>query len=409
MSNTKAHYAAALEWLFAQLPFYQNQGAKAFKPGLDNIQHFCAHLGNPHTAFRSIHVAGTNGKGSTAHMLAAVLQEAGYRVGLYTSPHLKDFRERIKINGRAISEAAVIDFIARNQQYLEAQQCSFFEVTVGMAFHYFAQQKVDIAIVEVGMGGRLDATNIITPEISVITNIGLDHTAFLGTTRAAIAGEKAGIIKAGVPVVLGENDPETAPVFIAKAKAVQAPYYFKDLQPLDPTLTTDLMGRYQHENALLVQAVVQLFKDFKISPQALQLGLQRVVHHTQLQGRWQTVAHTPKVILDVSHNAAGFAQLEAQLKGEHYTQLHLVLGFVKDKDLSALLQYLPKTAQFYLTQPQVVRALAVTDLAKTFTAAGFQYSTYDTPKAALQAAKTAADPTDVILVTGSNFIVADVL
>ena len=210
-------------------------------------------------------------------------------------------------------------------------------------------------------------------------------------------------------MVLGENDPETAPVFIAKAKAVQAPYYFKDLQPLDPTLTTDLMGRYQHENALLVQAVVQLLKDFKISPQALQLGLQRVVHHTQLQGRWQTISHAPKVILDVSHNAAGFAQLEAQLKGEHYTQLHLVLGFVKDKDLSALLQYLPKTAQFYLTQPQVVRALAVTDLAKTFTAAGFQYSTYDTPKAALQAAKTAADPTDVILVTGSNFIVADVL
>ena len=239
-------------------------------------------------------------------MLAAVLQEAGYRVGLYTSPHLKDFRERIKINGRDISEAAVIDFVARYQQYLEEQKCSFFEVTVGMAFHYFAQQKVDIAIVEVGMGGRLDATNIITPEISVITNIGLDHTAFLGTTRAAIAGEKAGIIKAGVPVVLGENDPETAPVFIAKAKAVQAPYYFKDLQPLDPTLTTDLMGRYQHENALLVQAVVQLLKDFKICPQALQLGLQRVVHHTQLQGRWQTVAHAPKVILDVSHNAAVF-------------------------------------------------------------------------------------------------------
>ncbi|MBT8222159.1 MAG: bifunctional folylpolyglutamate synthase/dihydrofolate synthase, partial [Eudoraea sp.] len=320
-------YRETLDWMFAQLPMYQHKGQKAYNGKLDGIRDLSAYLGNPHQKFKSIHVAGTNGKGSSSHMLASVLQEAGYTVGLYTSPHLKDFRERIKINGQMASKQYVIGFVKRHYDYLKLNKLSFFEMTVGMAFDYFARKKVDIALIEVGLGGRLDSTNIISPEICLITNIGLDHTDFLGTTLPQIAREKAGIIKKGIPVVVSEFDKETAPVFTSIAKTRQAPLSFAK-QEADIPYTTDLLGDYQKQNICGVLEVLGLLREFSVSASHIRKGLKSVVHNTGLLGRWQVLDDAPRVICDLAHNREGVRQIMQQLARENFKHLHIVLGFV---------------------------------------------------------------------------------
>ena len=312
-------YQDTLNWMFSQLPMYQRQGKTAFKKDLSNTLKLAEHLNNPENKFKSVHVAGTNGKGSTSHILASVLQEAGYKVGLYTSPHLKDFRERIKINGQEVSKHFVIGFIKRNKSFFEANKLSFFEMTVGMAFDYFAKQNVDIAVVEVGLGGRLDSTNIVTPEVSVITNIGLDHTQFLGDTLEAIAFEKGGIIKPNIPVVIGETQKETAPVFKSLAKSCDSEILFAD-QLVSEVYTSDLIGSYQSKNIkTVVQTVKQLQeKGFKISNKNLKQGLLKVVKNTGLLGRWQVLKERPKVVCDTGHNREGLIYVMQQLSNETF-------------------------------------------------------------------------------------------
>lgn len=314
------NYQETTNWMFNQLPMYQLQGASAYKEDLTNIRSLASYLGNPQDRLKCIHVAGTNGKGSTSHMLASVLQESGYKVGLYTSPHLKDFRERIKINGEEISEDFVIEFIARHKSFFEANDMSFFEMSVGLAFDYFVSEKVDIAIIEVGLGGRLDATNIITPLISVITNIDLDHMQFLGNTPREIAGEKAGIIKPNVPVVIGEYTQETQPVFLAKAEENKAPIYFaSDL--ISEVFASDLIGDYQFHNKKTVQqtiAVLNTQNEFKVSTENLKMGLLNVSKNTGLQGRWQQLGENPKIICDTAHNKHGLAIVMKQIQKENF-------------------------------------------------------------------------------------------
>lgn len=404
------NYRETLDWMFTQLPMYQRQGASAYKVDLHNTIQLAAYLGNPETKFKSIHVAGTNGKGSTSHMLASILQEAGYKVGLYTSPHLKDFRERIRINGVAISEEYVIDFISKHQPYLESNQLSFFEMTVGMAFQYFAESKVDIAVVEVGLGGRLDSTNIITPEISVITNIGLDHTRFLGNTLAAIASEKAGIIKEGVPVVIGRNVEETSKVFIEAANASQSPLYFAE--DCNGTIySSDLKGSYQKENIKTVLQTVDLIKSngWSISENDIKKGLQNVVKNTHLLGRWQILQENPKVICDTAHNEDGLKVVMKQLIEEEYDHLHIVLGVVDDKDLDTILPLFPEQARYYFSQPDILRGLDEKKLKKEalkFNLIGEGYSSVvEAYKAALQQ----ATEKDVVYVGGSTFVVAEII
>ena len=323
------NYDETVSWMFQQLPMYQNKGKSAFKKDLTNTLALSHHLDNPHKQFKSIHVAGTNGKGSTSHMLASVLQKAGYRVGLYTSPHLKDFRERIRINGEVVSKQFVIGFIKRNKAFLESHQLSFFEMTVGMAFGYFAKQKVDVAIIEVGLGGRLDSTNIITPELSIITNIGLDHTQFLGDTLQKIAEEKAGIIKPNVPVVVSETQPETKSIFQVKAKSSNSEIFFAD-KLIQKGLKSDLKGLYQIHNIKAVMQAVNIlsYSKFKISKTELKKGLLNVINNTGLKGRWQILGHKPKTICDTAHNREGLTYVMQQLKEEEYERLHIVFGAV---------------------------------------------------------------------------------
>ncbi|WP_353103928.1 folylpolyglutamate synthase/dihydrofolate synthase family protein, partial [Myroides odoratus] len=351
-------YQETVLWMFEQLPMYQQQGAIAYKADLSNIEKLAAHLNHPEKELKTLHIAGTNGKGSTSSMLASILQEAGYKVGLYTSPHLKDFRERIKINGEEITENFVVDFIATNKSFFERESLSFFEMTVGMAFEYFKEEQVDIAVIEVGMGGRLDATNIITPLVSVITNIGKDHVAFLGNTVEEIAGEKAGIIKKGVPVVIGEYVDETKPIFIAKAKAAQSPIYFASETYASNTWTSDLKGIYQQKNIRTVRQTIELLrKDFVITEENEKEGLNHVVDHTKLQGRWQVLQENPKVIADTAHNEHGIAIVMEQLKTEKYEQLYFVFGVVNDKDLQSVLPFLPKEAKYFFAKPNIFRGL----------------------------------------------------
>ncbi|WP_109098001.1 folylpolyglutamate synthase/dihydrofolate synthase family protein [Aquimarina sp. AU58] len=404
------NYRETLDWMFTQLPMYQRQGASAYKVDLHNTIQLAAYLGNPETKFKSIHVAGTNGKGSTSHMLASILQEAGYKVGLYTSPHLKDFRERIRINGVTISEEYVIDFISKHQPYLESNQLSFFEMTVGMAFQYFAESKVDIAVVEVGLGGRLDSTNIITPEISVITNIGLDHTRFLGNTLAAIASEKAGIIKEGVPVVIGRNVEETSKVFIEAANASQSPLYFAE--DCNGTIySSDLKGSYQKENIKTVLQTVGLIKlnEWSISENDIMKGLQNVVKNTHLLGRWQILQENPKVICDTAHNEDGLKVVMKQLIEEEYDHLHIVLGVVDDKDLDTILPLFPVQARYYFCRPDIIRGLDEKKLKKEALKFNLTGEGYNSVAEAYEAALQKATDKDVVYVGGSTFVVAEII
>ena len=345
-------YQETLNWMFSQLPMYQRQGKTAFKKDLTNILAFSKELEFPEKKFKSIHVGGTNGKGSTSHMIASVLQEAGYKVGLYTSPHLKNFTERIKINGEEVSRDFVIDFVERNKSFLEKQQLSFFEMTVGMAFDYFVSEKVDIAVVEVGLGGRLDSTNIITPEVSVITNIGLDHTQFLGETLPEIAFEKAGIIKPNVPVVIGERQQKVEHVFKEKAAIVNAELIFASDSAQN--LKSDLLGDYQLKNIQTAVAAIHNLKGFAVSAAQIEKGLLNVVKNTDLKGRWQILQEAPKVICDTAHNKEGLQITMHQLKKEKYKNLHIVLGVVSDKKLDDVFCLFSIFISFIKTDPSFV-------------------------------------------------------
>jgi dihydrofolate synthase/folylpolyglutamate synthase len=403
------NYQETTNWMFNQLPMYQLQGASAYKEDLTNIKLLASHLDNPENQLKCIHVAGTNGKGSTSHMLASVLQEAGYKVGLYTSPHLKDFRERIKINGKEISEDFVCEFISKHKSFFESNDMSFFEMSVGLTFDYFATEKVDIAIIEVGLGGRLDATNIITPLISVITNIDLDHTQFLGTTPAAIAGEKAGIIKPNVPVVIGEYTPETQPVFLAKAIENNAPIYFaSDL--ITEVYPSDLLGDYQQHNKKTVQQTIHILntlKEFKVTNENLKTGLLNVTANTGLQGRWQQLGADPKIICDTAHNKHGLAIVMNQIKKETFDNLHIVLGVVNDKDLDSILPLFPKQAHYYFCSPNSSRGLATSILQENAKKYDLIGKTYDSVSEAFSAAKEKATKNDFIYAGGSTFVVAE--
>lgn len=400
------NYNQTLAWLFKRLPMYQRVGAPAMRLGLDQMNRLSAALGNPHRSFKCIHIAGTNGKGSTAHMLASVLQTAGYTVGLYTSPHLKDFRERIKINGQPIDKDIVVDFVNQHLETLEAGNYSFFEATVGMAFSSFAKEQVDMAVIEVGLGGRLDATNIITPILSIITNISKDHQQFLGNTIEAIAGEKAGIIKENVPVVLGQNEKSVQKVILDKAKSLGSPVYFAK-QTND--YTTDLLGDYQKENLATASMALQVLSEFDIDDRNRQEGLLSVAKNTGLQGRWQILADSPTVIADVAHNEAGIAAVMNQLQSMTYAQLHIVFGMVEDKDFEQVQQHLSKDATYYFCSPKVVRAKAVDQLFAEANRLGFNGKPYGSVSDALDAAKTMASPSDIILICGSLFVVAEVI
>ncbi|WP_431111216.1 bifunctional folylpolyglutamate synthase/dihydrofolate synthase [Winogradskyella poriferorum] len=403
-------YIDTVNWMFQQLPMYQNKGKSAFKKDLSNTLKLSAHLNHPEQKFKSIHVGGTNGKGSTSHMLASILQEAGYKVGLYTSPHLKDFRERIRINGQIVSKQFVIGFIKRNKTFLESNNLSFFEMTVGMAFDYFAKQKVDIAIIEVGLGGRLDSTNIITPELSVITNIGFDHMQFLGTTLPEIALEKAGIIKPNIPVVIGETQPETENVFKNKAKENNSEIYFAD-QLVEEVLESDLKGTYQEYNKkTVIQSVTVLRKlGYNISNSNLKKGLLNVVKNSGLQGRWQVLQEHPKIVCDTAHNKEGLSYTMQQLQTETYNNLHIVFGVVSDKDLDSIVSLLPKNATYYFCKPNVQRGLDKDLLKEYFLDKGFIGNSYSSVNEALISAKLNANTDDLIYVGGSTFVVAEVL
>lgn len=404
------NYEATIHWMFQQLPMYQNKGKTALKKDLTNTLKLSKHLKAPQKHFKSIHVGGTNGKGSTSHMLASVLIEAGFKVGLYTSPHLKDFRERIKINGKIVSKQFVIGFIKRNKAFLEANKLSFFEMTVGMAFSYFEKQNVDIAIIEVGLGGRLDSTNIITPQLSVITNIGLDHTQFLGDTLAEIAGEKAGIIKQSIPVVIGETQPETQPVFKSKAKETNSEIYFAD-QLVNEALKSDLKGAYQIHNIKTVMQSVKVLNTlgFKISNSNLKKGLLNVVSNTGLQGRWQILNQNPKIICDTAHNKEGLTYVMQQLQQENYNHLHIVFGVVKDKNLDTIIPLLPLKATYYFCKPNVQRGLNVSELKNTFLKHQLFGTSYSSTLEALKAAKLKASTDDLIYIGGSTFVVSEII
>lgn len=403
------NYQQTLEWMFAQLPMYQHQGASAYKKDLTNTVLLVDHLDNPERKIKSIHVAGTNGKGSTSSMIASVLQEAGYKVGLYTSPHLKDFRERIKINNAEIPEDFVVDFMANNKSFFEENQLSFFEMTVGLAFDYFAKETVDVAVIEVGMGGRLDSTNVITPLVSVITNIGFDHTQFLGDTMEAIAFEKAGIIKPHVPVVIGEYTNETKAVFLAKAKACQSAVYFaSDL--ITEEYPSALLGDYQiHNKKTVVQTIEVLKTNFTVSEENLKDGLLNVLENTGLLGRWQQIHDSPKVICDTAHNSHGLKIVLNQVQKEEFETLHIVLGVVNDKDLDDILPLFPKNAIYYFSKPNVPRGLDAKNLQQK--AAGFDLigKVFDSVSEAYAVALQNAAEKDFIYIGGSTFVVAEIV
>jgi len=412
------NYLETCDWLFNQLPMYQRSGKAAYKADLSNTTLLMNHLSNPQFGFKSVHVAGTNGKGSTSHMIASVLQESGYKVGLYTSPHLTDFRERIKVNGEMISENFVIDFVAENKSFFEESHLSFFEMTVGLAFDYFREQQVDIAVVEVGLGGRLDSTNVLLPEVSVITNIDLDHTQFLGNTLEAIAKEKAGIIKVNTPVVIGKYQKETAPVFqeIAESKNSKLiPAYSESNEDL---VKLDLLGEYQKENSQTAKTVLGCLtqgntmsgKAFsKIDPNTIKKGLGRVVVNTGLKGRWQVLAKDPLTICDTAHNYSGLSSVMSQLASLNASVLHLVIGIVNDKNLKSLIPLFPENAKYYFCEADTKRALPVEDLESNFAEHNRRGSSYSSVLEAYAAAKMNAEENDIIYIGGSTFVVAEVL
>ena len=405
------NYKETLDWMFNKLPLYQMQGASAYRKDITNTVLLANHLGNPENHLKCIHVAGTNGKGSTSHLLASVLQEAGYKVGLYTSPHLKDYRERITINGKPISKKYVCDFINKNKSFFEANELSFFEMSVGLAFEYFVNEKTDINIIEVGMGGRLDSTNIIIPLISVITNIGLDHTQFLGNTLEAIAFEKAGIIKSNIPVVIGEYVAATRTVFLDKAAATSSEIYFaSDLVQED--YPSALLGDYQIHNKKTVLQTIKVLQEkqlLTISDNDIKKGFLNVIKNTNLQGRWQQLGENPKVICDTAHNAHGLSIVLNQLKKEQFEQLHIVLGVVNDKDLDEILPLFPKNAIYYFCKPNIPRGLDAAILSIKATEFNLVGEIYNSVSNAYQSAIKNASPKDLIYIGGSTFVVSEIL
>ena len=406
-------YKETIEYLFNSTPVFEHVGASAYKPGLQTTEILDAHYGHPHKNFKTIHIAGTNGKGSVSHSLASILQEAGYKVGLYTSPHLIDFRERIRVNGIPVSEEYVIrfveDFKLLNSKRIHPLSPSFFELTTALAFKYFAEEKVDIAVIEVGLGGRLDCTNIITPILSIITNISFDHTQFLGNTLAQIASEKAGIIKQQVPVVIGETTKETRPVFENKAKEMDAPIFFAeeiDKSECDQ-YDFELKGSYQKKNLRTILCATKRLPF--IHPEHIQKGLTNVCKNTGLMGRWQTLSTNPLIICDTGHNVGGWKYLAPQISSVPCDRLHIVFGMVDDKDIRNVLSMLPKNAVYYFTQANNHRAIPaqqVGELAKEY---GLSGNTYPTVAQAYEEAKSSASENDFIFIGGSSYIVADLL
>lgn len=389
---------------------YQRVGKAAYKADLSNTILLADHLGNPENSFKSIHVAGTNGKGSTSHMLASILQHAGYKVGLYTSPHLKDFRERIRINGEMIPEDYVTNFIGMHKEFFEVNALSFFEMTVGLAFDYFRKEEVDITVIEVGLGGRLDSTNIITPEVSVITNIGFDHMNFLGNTLEEIAAEKAGIIKENIPVVIGEIQKETRYVFEQVAEQNFAPICFAE-ELVIPGFQTDLSGTYQKKNLRTAIAAIHSLKErgWEIPEHAIRSGLLTVVSTTGLRGRWEVIQDSPKVICDTAHNREGLEIVLDQLGGEPYEKLRIVMGVVNDKDLDSILPLFPEEATYYFCKPDVPRGMEAEKLkleAAEFLLLG---EAFNSVEEAYRKALKEADDEDIIYVGGSTFTVAEII
>lgn len=424
------NYKETIQYLYDSVPMFQRIGGAAYKAGLENTYKLDEHFSHPHRQFKTIHVAGTNGKGSCSHTLAAILQSAGYKVGLYTSPHLVDFRERIRVNGECISKEDVVRFVSEERGFFEPLHPSFFELTTALAFKHFAGQKVDVAVIEVGLGGRLDCTNIITPQLSVITNISLDHTQFLGDTLAKIAAEKAGIIKKGVPVVIGETVSETRPVFMKNAAAANAPITFAEDNRLithnSPTpyggmdyeaqgygtLHGELGGDYQVKNANTVLHAVNVLRDtgvFKIDNDAVRTGFSNVVEITGLLGRWQRLQENPVVVCDTGHNAGGWQYLSRQLKRQQCRRLRVVFGMVDDKDIRTVMAMLPKDAEYYFTKADTKRAVNERDVMRIAADAGLQGRCFaDVPSAYRQALQE-ADADDFVFVGGSSYIVADLL
>ena len=402
------NYIQTLDYLFGRLPIYQRIGAAAYKSDIGNIVTATKHLKNPHTEFKSIHIAGTNGKGSTAHMLASILQESGKKVGLYTSPHLKDFRERIRINGEMIAQKEVVTFVKENQVFFEKMELSFFEFTVAMAFDYFAKQKVDIAIIETGLGGRLDSTNIINPELAIITNISLDHTNLLGDTIEKIATEKAGIIKNETPVIIGRRQKETTSIFKNITKEKNANLIYASPQK---GYTSDLKGEYQKENInTVITAIKQLQKQgWAITEDDIEQGLLKIAANTQLLGRWQTLSSNPQIICDTAHNEDGIKEIANQLSTSKYEQLHIVFGTVDDKNLDTILSYLPKNAKYYFCKANIVRAMNAEDLKQKAAKHQLEGRIFPSVREALKCAKDNANSKDLIFVGGSTFVVAEVV
>lgn len=426
------NYQDTIDYLFKALPAYHRVGAAAYKANLDNTETMMKYLDHPELGFKSIHVAGTNGKGSVSHFLASVLHRYGLKVGLYTSPHLVDFRERIRIDGEMISQKAVVDFVDKHRVFLESQQLSFFEMTVGMAFDYFRNENVDIAVIEVGMGGRLDSTNVINPLLSIITNIGFDHTQFLGDTLEKIAGEKAGIIKTKVPVIIGQTQSETAPVFINKAKSLDSPILFADQHykiaehegdGLDmiadvyhdnelyiKDIHSPMDGSYQIKNLATVCAAFDQLKTLyyhNLTIQNLTDGVANVINDTGLHGRWERVGVSPLTIAETAHNADGIATLVEKIRLMHYRQLHIIYGCVNDKDFSKILDMLPSYAHYYYSQPSVERGLDVNILADKAASIGKPGPRFPDVLDAMNHVRSIADPDDLIIITGSIFLVAD--
>ncbi len=394
--------------MFAQLPMYQRKGKSAYNAKLDNTLAFAAHLDHPEKKFKGIHVGGTNGKGSSSHMLASVLQEAGYKTGLYTSPHLKDFRERIRIDGKPVDEKFIVDFIQRNTLFLNENRLSFFEMTVGMAFDYFAREKIDIAIVEVGLGGRLDSTNIITPEVALITNIGLDHVDILGDTLAKIAFEKAGIIKENVPIVISEYQKDTAEAFEAIANSKRAKLTYADRE-ITKEYKTSLLGNYQSKNVKGVVAVLKELKNFHVMEEHIVRGLQNVTQNTGLMGRWQILRTAPMVVCDTAHNSEGLSLVLQQIHQQKYDTLHIILGFVKGKNLDAILPLFPKNAEYYFCRPDIPRGLDVEILQQKAKAFGLKGKWFTSVADAYETALKNAYATDFLFIGGSTFTVAEVV
>ena len=422
-------YQETIEYLFNSTPLFQNVGKDAYKEGLENTLKLDEYFGYPHRTFKTIHVAGTNGKGSCSHTLAAILQSAGYKVGLYTSPHLVDFRERIRVNGEVISKEYVIDFVEQHRSFFEPLHPSFFELTTAMAFNWFAMQGVDVAVIEVGLGGRLDCTNIISPDLCVITNISFDHIQFLGDTLAKIASEKAGIIKPKIPVVIGEIHPETESVFINKSDLESAPIHFAQRESSVqkaiftpeggityhtteyPLLKGQLGGYCQVKNTQTILTAVRILQEtgYHIEKEHVYQGFAEVCLLTGLMGRWQILQEQPKMICDTGHNKAGIQYIVEQLSRQTYRQLHIVMGMVNDKDISGVLAMLPKDAIYYFTKASVSRALNENEVKRLAGEAGLEGNTYPSVKNAFEAAQASAYPDDFIFVGGSTFIVADLL